>query len=855
MKKFVLLWSVILAVALVGSAFAIDSSELRSPELAKSATFPGDKAVLVEEKAVPEEPGAITATNEYQEKDRPEKVLRHHPSLLTVPPNDDCENAELIPGPFPMSGPGTTVDATVDCPGVLDWNGVWYVFDLPYASNNVFIELCPDDVDLYTVGIVLMDDCACDDYIIRDVGSFGDCASGYLGYTMTFNNVPGPATWYWPAYGIQSSGEGLDFVWTIDITEPPPPPDNDSCETAEIIGDVVDYPFSTTTATASGYGTCMYSPDIWYLYTASISGDIVVSLLGSLYDTKLAVYDGNSCDPLSPEIECNDDFGGLQSQITYTAVQGNEYLIQVGGYSTYTGDGVISIGPAPAPPENDSCETAEAIGLVENYPFSTTQATASGYGTCMYSPDIWYVYTAEYTGPTVVSLLGSEYDTKLAVYDGNSCDPLSPEIECNDDFGGLQSQITYYAVEGNEYLIQVGGYSSNVGDGVISIMPPPPPECCQVVIPPEGSWNFITTDTDLGYTVFDNYICDYEIGHITFQGLDLYWSGYGWEECDEDPMEFNIKFYPDIGAYPDTVNPVCEYTVTPTRTATGILYGGYYELIEYVIGLPEPCSQMEGWLSIQGVGNGETCVFLWGAATSGDGLSYQRYPDGSMVQLTNDLSRCMLEMGEVSMTCDLLTPIFCRGKQFYFMLTINNPTGGEITGTLTFNGYAGYDCDPANVLNDIQRDKTYPDGETQEYYFYHVGASIVPGQYSASIGGTLSGYDLFCCFNGDIIECGPFKNGNNTTWELVQVERPEVGLPTVTSLAQNYPNPFNAATNISFDLAVAGNVSLNVYDITGRLVVTLVDGQMDASNVSSGVYFYKLNAGDYTATKKMNLLK
>jgi len=89
-------------------------------------------------------------------------------------------------------------------------------------------------------------------------------------------------------------------------------------------------------------------------------------------------------------------------------------------------------------------------------------------------------------------------------------------------------------------------------------------------------------------------------------------------------------------------------------------------------------------------------------------------------------------------------------------------------------------------------------------------------------------------------------------------------LPSEYALLNNYPNPFNAETNISFSLAEAGNVSLKVYDITGRLVVTLVDGQMDAgehlvawdaSSVSSGVYFYKLAAGAYTATKSMNLLK
>ncbi len=222
------------------------------------------------------------------------------------------------------------------------------------------------------------------------------------------------------------------------------------------------------------------------------------------------------------------------------------------------------------------------------------------------------------------------------------------------------------------------------------------------------------------------------------------------------------------------------------------------------------------------------------------------------------------EYGEyVSMTCDNLTPIFCRGKNLYFKQTVNNSTAGSISGPMTFSGYAGYDCDPANVLIAIPKPKTYPVGITETYFFFKVPNAAGPGQYSSSISGSPGGWDMFCCMNHDIITCGPWRSGN-TEWELVETDRPEVGLPTVTSLAQNYPNPFNATTNISFNLADAGNVSLNVYDITGRLVVTLVDGQMDAgqqvvvwdaSNVSSGVYFYKLSTGDYTATKSMNLLK
>ncbi|RPI17620.1 MAG: T9SS C-terminal target domain-containing protein [Ignavibacteriae bacterium] len=84
------------------------------------------------------------------------------------------------------------------------------------------------------------------------------------------------------------------------------------------------------------------------------------------------------------------------------------------------------------------------------------------------------------------------------------------------------------------------------------------------------------------------------------------------------------------------------------------------------------------------------------------------------------------------------------------------------------------------------------------------------------------------------------------------------------SLAQNYPNPFNPSTNIKFDIAKEGMVKLNVYDISGNLVSTVVNENynagsysinFNASSLSSGVYFYKLETADFTAIKKMILVK
>ena len=89
-------------------------------------------------------------------------------------------------------------------------------------------------------------------------------------------------------------------------------------------------------------------------------------------------------------------------------------------------------------------------------------------------------------------------------------------------------------------------------------------------------------------------------------------------------------------------------------------------------------------------------------------------------------------------------------------------------------------------------------------------------------------------------------------------------VPKVYSLAQNYPNPFNPTTTINFGLPKAGLVKLVIYDILGRVVSTLVNEHreagtyniaFDASNISSGVYFYKLEAGDFSSIKKMVLVK
>lgn len=112
-------------------------------------------------------------------------------------------------------------------------------------------------------------------------------------------------------------------------------------------------------------------------------------------------------------------------------------------------------------------------------------------------------------------------------------------------------------------------------------------------------------------------------------------------------------------------------------------------------------------------------------------------------------------------------------------------------------------------------------------------------------------------FNGTIIK-------TTSGGEPIGIKSFSLVIPKKYSLSQNYPNPFNPVTNIAFDIPKNSNVKLIVYDLLGQEITVLINEEMkpgsynvdwDASAYPSGVYFYKLIAGDYTESKKMVLVK
>ncbi len=112
--------------------------------------------------------------------------------------------------------------------------------------------------------------------------------------------------------------------------------------------------------------------------------------------------------------------------------------------------------------------------------------------------------------------------------------------------------------------------------------------------------------------------------------------------------------------------------------------------------------------------------------------------------------------------------------------------------------------------------------------------------------------------SGNISE---FSNEASATLTDVQLED---AIPTEYALKQNYPNPFNPTTMIKFAIPEASQVKLAIYDVTGREVGLLVNEQMaagtysvdwNAVNLSTGIYFYRIEAGSFVNVKKMILIK
>ncbi len=681
-------------------------------DAAKAGRLDGDPRALLSATAPPAPP--------KEEAGRPTKRDEFGPNSIAGPPlqkvvpagtfiaeNDDCH--DVTPDALPVHWTGNNEGATYDayCQWFGDYPNVWHGFTIDECMD-ITIEYCPTAAGWANGWLNLVTDCDCPDGALISYTSFDwGCANGNP--RMYFLGLEA-GTYYYPVMLDPANGAIGDYDLYVYGTPCPGAPENDDCVDAEAVGDVTNKPFSTSSATPDGNGYTT-GPNIWYCYTATCNGIATISLCGSSYDTKIAGYDGCTCDPLGTELANNDDAPcdkgdrSLQSEIEISVVEGNQYLIEVGGYGSASGDGLLSIScvsmgegaccyedgscvpgmsqedcdasggtswlagqdcgppnpcPQPGQPgdncldpltvdipsslpwcdldqttcgrgnsyedpdddicmyyytngedifyeitvssavtvnfhldpkgttysgmglfsscpptmdncidyetssssspksmtcvsldpgvyylmidtwaspncipdfdlcivdttcealENDNCADATPVGEVTDLSFSTDAATFDGGGSCQSAPNVWYCYTATETGTAIITLCGSGYDTKMAVYDGCACDPLGTELGCNDDspcdfMRALQSTVEIPVTAGNSYLVEVGGYSSNVGSGILNIWVEEPPPPCALECPPGGHYENEACGEDanggcnMGTPMFEPINCD-----------------------------------------------------------------------------------------------------------------------------------------------------------------------------------------------------------------------------------------------------------------------------------------------------------------------------------------------------------
>jgi len=301
----------------------------------------------------------------------------------------------------------------------------------------------------------------------------------------------------------------------------------DDCTTPDVIVGQGQFAFDNTVATTGtfgqfeslcnqlGAGTAILN-DVWFTWTAPISGVAVLETCNITgVDTKISAYDGTTC-PATSSLACNDDNCGFtfQSKILWPVAAGSSYVIQLGNYPgnfpvATPGSGVFNLS-VQLPPTNDDCSTPIAISGTGTTFFDNTLASTNVqgqsetlcniFGSTAINNDVWYNWTASFTGYAEVTMCGGFNDSKISAYLGGSC-PAGSSIACSDDYCGAQARIVFPCSAGQVYTLQVGdgpfAFAPGADSFTINVgVPPPAEDNCATPIAISGLGSFLFDNTN-----------------------------------------------------------------------------------------------------------------------------------------------------------------------------------------------------------------------------------------------------------------------------------------------------------------------------------------------------------------------
>jgi len=397
------------------------------------------------------------------------------------PANDECNNATPVSnGTFVGVTDYATGGQTLPC-APPDGHDIWYAYTVPTAPlpiDRARVSLCASTFDT-TVSIYD----ACGGNLVACNNDNGACANANRS-DVVWEVTPG-SLWLVRVAGVGNERGAVSITFSSGFGPP-----NDICEIGTEVGDGV-YTGSTLLATGSSSSSCATQDDadVWFLYTPPVTGQSNANLCASGFDTTVAIYD--TC--LGTELACNNDSGtctnATRSNLTFSVVQGNSYLVRIAGVNGARGSYNLVLSSVPP---NDECNNCIPIGE-GTFNGNNLGATGGDITTCATNDtrDVWYCYTATQTGVARASTCGSTFNTSVAVFDVSG----GTQLACGDDTTlgvcppnatSQQSSVTWNVVANQSYAIRIAGTAAAAGNYVLTVRNPGYVHCGPIVNPGNG---------------------------------------------------------------------------------------------------------------------------------------------------------------------------------------------------------------------------------------------------------------------------------------------------------------------------------------------------------------------------------
>jgi subtilisin family serine protease len=405
-----------------------------------------------------------------------------------IPPNDSFSDRIAISGDW-ESFVGTNVNATIELeePDFGDFTtttSVWWSWTSP-ADGVATISTLGSDFDtvltVYTgAGITELIEVAGNDDIV-----WGHPQSG-----VTFDAVSGGI------YQIRVDGLNGD-TGTINLTVAATPLANDDFE------DRIELTGLSATASGTSFGatTQPNEPEhghnsggasLWWTWTAPINSSVTITTIGSTYDTTLGIYAGDEISNLIT-IASNDEIHGGQapaSKVIFDASAGTSYHIAIDGF--HGAVGYYELVLTTVHPANDDFAarttiqgTAATISATNVH--GTKEPGEPDHAGIAGDSSLWWSWTAPADLITSISTEGTDFDTMLAVYTGESISELR-EVTSADDgvIWTWQGRVGFQAAAGTTYQIAVDGWDEDVGTIQLELKTVPAFEAPKIQVQPES---------------------------------------------------------------------------------------------------------------------------------------------------------------------------------------------------------------------------------------------------------------------------------------------------------------------------------------------------------------------------------